>query len=298
VHLRELRAEDADSVVSLFRQAFGDARPLDAEEIRSWLRNEELRPEWLRVLEQEGTVVGYGDIAIEDDELAVDAAAPGHWHTVFDWAEREARRAGVARVRAYFPAGHQLATVVEARGYRLWRSSYTMEIELGDDPPASVPLPEGLALRVYRERLDEEAVRVAVNEAFAADPFFHPLSAAGFREFYLRARGYQPSLWLLAWDGPELVGVSLAYAERVGEPGLGWVGTLGVRQRWRRQGLGSALLRQSFRALHQRGLRRVGLGVDAKNATGALTLYERAGMHVERQGDNWTLDLRRETRVD
>jgi ribosomal protein S18 acetylase RimI-like enzyme len=38
-------------------------------------------------------------------------------------------------------------------------------------------------------------------------------------------------------------------------------------------------------------VRRVGLGVDTENETGALRLYERVGMRAVRQGDNWTLDL-------
>ena len=49
--LRELRPQDAERVAELFTTSFGDARPIDAEEIRSWLRNEELKPDWLRVLE-------------------------------------------------------------------------------------------------------------------------------------------------------------------------------------------------------------------------------------------------------
>jgi ribosomal protein S18 acetylase RimI-like enzyme len=49
------------------------------------------------------------------------------------------------------------------------------------------------------------------------------------------------------------------------------------------------LLRSSFNALYDRGLRRVGLGVDAQNVTGALGVYERAGMHRVRQNDNWEL---------
>ena len=289
--MRELTTEDADAVAQLFREAYGADRPLDAREIRSWLQNEELRPEWLRVVERDGRVVGYGDIWIQGDELAVDAAAPGQWDAVFEWAEDEARRAHVSRVRAYFPAGHELARFVEARGYRLWRSSYGMEVDLGDDAPSSSPVPSGLDLRTYRAGADDEVVRAAVNEAFADDPFFHEVTPAGFREFYLAARGFDPSLWLLAWDCDALAGFSLAYAERVGEPGLGWVGTLGVRAPWRRRGLGEALLRESLRALHERGLRRVGLGVDAENATGALRLYERVGMHVVRQGDNWVLEL-------
>lgn len=288
--LRELRAEDAGAVAALFRDAFGEARPLDAAEIRTWLANEELRAEWLRVLDHDGRVVGYGDIFVQGDEIALDVAAPGHWDAFFDWAEEEGRRAGVQRARAYFPAGHQLAEIAEARGYRLWRSSYTMEIALEEQPPPPAVPQLGIEVRSYREHADEAAVRAAVNDVFSADPFFHDVSPSGFREFYLGARGYDPSLWLLAWDEGDLAGFSLAYPERVGDEGLGWVGTLGVGARWRRRGLGEGLLRESFRALHARGLRRVGLGVDAENP-GALKLYERVGMHVVRQGDNWVLEL-------
>jgi mycothiol synthase len=46
----------------------------------------------------------------------------------------------------------------------------------------------------------------------------------------------------------------------------------------RRQGVGTALLRDSFGRLWQRGEHSVGLGVDTANETGALRLYERAGM--------------------
>jgi mycothiol synthase len=287
--LRELRDDDAQRVAELFVEAFGDARRLDAHEIRSWLRNTELKPEWLRVLEDGDGVVGYGDIVVEGGEVALDVAAPGRWEVFFEWAEGEARRRGLGRVRVYVPAGHELADVASARGYRLWRSSYTMEIAL-DEPPPDVHVPDGIDVRSY-DGADAAALRAAIDDAFADDPFHHPLSEGGFREFYLGARGFDPTLWLLAWDGRELAGFVLAFAERVGEPDLGWVGTLGVRGRWRRRGLGEALLRAAFRDLHGRGLRGVGLGVDAENVTGALRLYERVGMRVTRRADNWVLDL-------
>jgi ribosomal protein S18 acetylase RimI-like enzyme len=51
-----------------------------------------------------------------------------------------------------------------------------------------------------------------------------------------------------------------------------------VRPRWRRLGLGEALLRESFREFHRRGERRVALAVDVENPTGATRLYERVGM--------------------
>ena len=68
---------------------------------------------------------------------------------------------------------------------------------------------------------------------------------------------------------------------------MGWVDTLAVRRPWRRRGLGLALLLHSFRELRARGRERVGLGVDGENTTGAVRLYERAGMHVARRSDTY-----------
>ncbi len=287
--LRQLRRHDAEQVAALFVKAFGDTRAVDSEEIRSWLRNEELEPGWLSVLADGDEIAGYGDIWIEEDEVALDVAAPAHWTPFFEWAEAAARERGIPRVRITAPAGHELTSFAEARKYRQWRSSFTMEIVL-DEKPAEAPLPAGLTLREYADE-DAETLRAQLNDAFGADPFWHEISPSNFREFYLRARGFDPSLWLLAWDGAELAGSVLAYPERGGETMLGWVGTLGVRSAWRRRGLGDALLRRAFRALYDRGLPKIGLGVDADNPTGALGLYERAGMKKIRQSDNWVLDL-------
>jgi mycothiol synthase len=287
--LRSLRPEDAERVAALFEEAYGDDRRLDAEEIRSWLRNEEFEPGWLQVLEESGRVVGYGDIWVQDDEVALDVAAPGRWAAFFDWAESAAREHGRPRVRLNPPAGHEVAAIAERRGYRPWRSSFTMEIGLHERPPEP-PVPDILTLRSYAAA-DKEPVRKALNAAFADDPLWHAVTPSNFREFYLRARGFDPSLWLLAWDGADLAGLVLGYPERSGDVTLGWVGTLGVLRAWRRRGLGEALLGHAFSRLYDRGLRRVGLGVDAENVTGALRLYERAGMRKTRQVDNWVLDL-------
>jgi mycothiol synthase len=287
--LRKLREHDADAVAQLFNLAYGDSRPLDAEEIRSWLHNAEINDDWLRVLEVDGHVVGYGDIWVHEDVVQLDVAAPGHWDVFFDWAESEARRRRIGRVRAYFTHGHELEHVVAQRGYVYWRSSFSMEIELQDPPSAG--LPAGLELRTFREGADDSALIAALNDTFAEDPAWHDVTPSNFREFYLRARGFDPSLWFLAWDGEQLAGFALAYPQRSGDATLGWIGTLGVGKVWRRRGLGEALLRIAFYELHARGLRRVGLGVDAENVTGALRLYERVGMRSIHQADNWHLEL-------
>jgi mycothiol synthase len=286
--LRPLRTDDAEQVATLFAETFGTARRLDAEDIRAWLRNDALKPEWLRVLELDGSIVGYGDIWI-DDVVELDVAAPGHWDVFFDWAESEAREHGVKRVRIHFSPGHELEERVARRGYTYWRSSYTMEIDVVDPPPPR--LPAGIELRTFRDGAEDDTLRAALNEAFAEDPLWHHVSPSNFREFYLRARGYDPSLWFLAWNGDQLAGFVVSFPERGGDQELGWVATLGVGEAWRRRGLGEALLRTAFQALHARGLRRVGLGVDAENVTGALRLYERVGMRKVRQADIWELNL-------
>jgi ribosomal protein S18 acetylase RimI-like enzyme len=43
---------------------------------------------------------------------------------------------------------------------------------------------------------------------------------------------------------------------------------------------------------YKRGLRKVSLGVDGENLTGALKLYEKAGMYVHRQFDLYEKELR------
>src|SRR5205807_1100831 len=123
---RPLREEDADAVAALFAASFGRARLIDAEEIFTWLRNEEFEPGWLRVLEEDGRVVGYGDIWPQADDLWLDVAAPGREAAFFAWAEDEARERGIPLVRVQVPHEHPLADVAASRGYVTWRHSLTM----------------------------------------------------------------------------------------------------------------------------------------------------------------------------
>jgi hypothetical protein len=49
---------------------------------------------------------------------------------------------------------------------------------------------------------------------------------------------------------------------------------------------------QAFNEFYRRGKRKVGLGVEAQNLTGALHLYESAGMHVDQVYDTYEKELR------
>src|SRR4029079_12656768 len=89
---------------------------------------------------------------------------------------------------------------------------------------------------------------------------------------------FDPTLWPIALDrlSGEVAGFSLNRYRM----GIGWIRTLGVRRRWRKRGLGEALLLHSFDEFYKRGTKTIGLGVDAQSPTGATRLYQRAGMHV------------------
>ena len=173
-------------------------------------------------------------------------------------------------------------------GYRAVREGYLMRLDLGDDPPPPAPLPVGIELREFAPGRDDEAVHAASDEAFA-DHFLHqPSTLEEWRARTFGRLGFDPTLWVVAWAGEEVVGDSLAYRDG----SEAYVDSLSVRRRWRGRGLGLALLTRVFVIAHESGLRKIRLGADAQNPTGALALYFRAGMHVERRSETYAKDPR------
>ena len=286
---RPLEDRDADAVARLFVEGHGEARRMDAGEIREWLANESLKPENLLVLTGADDVPrAYFDLWFEPDgTVDADVAAPGCWDIAYAEAEEATRERGGVRLRAFVPEGGDAETVLGQRGYAVVRSSWTMEIDLGVESPREAALPDGIEIRPYRHPEDEQATFEAHEEAFADHWGSHPQPIEQWREFTVKARNFDPTLWFVAWDGDEVVGSAQNSFERPGDPGYAWVGALSVRRAWRRQGIAEALLRRSVRALHARGQHCIRLGVDAENTTGATRLYERVGMHVVLRANTW-----------
>jgi ribosomal protein S18 acetylase RimI-like enzyme len=153
-----------------------------------------------------------------------------------------------------------------------------------DDPPAAAVWPEGVELRPLDPDRDLERIYQADEEAFKDHWGSAPMSFETWRGL-LVPPDWDPSLWFIAWDDDEIAGISLCRPSAEGDPDLGWVELLAVRRPWRRRGLALALLLHSFAELRARGRLKVGLGVDAENLTGAVRLYERAGMAPTQQFD-------------
>jgi len=128
-------------------------------------------------------------------------------------------------------------------------------------------------------------------DSFADHWDFRRMPYEVWRSYSTDAHRYDPSLWWLVEDGGELAAISLNSWHFSGDPRFGWVHVLGVRPRWRKRGLGTALLRHSFRDFRDRGATRVGLGVDGENTTGAVRLYKQVGMREVRRNETFEKTL-------
>jgi len=161
-------------------------------------------------------------------------------------------------------------------GYTVVRSSWRMGITL-HEPPSPPELPTGITLHTFRLGQDDHATFHAFNEAFRDLWGFVPVNFEYWSHETIKKEDFDPTLWFLAWDGDEIVGLSCCNYR---PSNIGWVDDLAVRRPWRRNGVGLALLLRSFAEFYRRGTPDVQLSVDSQSLTGATRLYKRAGMHV------------------
>ena len=296
--IRPIEDADVPALVALMNEAT-PAYPVDEPELRNWLTNPSGEIEFGLLEDDAGTAIGYVDVYGAEsapDRAWLDARVPPRAATdetiaaLVDWGEANALGRGRTLFRAGVTAGEPLEAELQARGYRPIRHSFRMRIDLDSPPPAST-WPEGIAVHTP-EGGEERAVFDALQDAFRDHWEFTPDQFEDFMHSMVGAEDFDPSLWFVARDGDEIAGVALCRPSAAGQPGVGWVEDLGVRRKWRRRGLGLALLLHSFGAFWQRGTRTVALGVDGENTTGAVRLYERAGMHAEHRLDHYEKVLR------
>jgi mycothiol synthase len=187
-----------------------------------------------------------------------------------------------------YSANQAAKQLLEAAGFVCNRHTWAMAIEL-PDPPAPPAWPAGITLRPFVAERDARAVFEADEEAFQDHWGYLPNT---FENWYRRRiasdDNFDPSLWFIAMDGEEIAGMTLCgyYLQD------GIVNILGVRRPWRRHGLGLALLHHAFGEFYRRGTRKVTLGVDSQNLTGATRIYKRAGMYIELSYDQYEKELR------
>ena len=181
------------------------------------------------------------------------------------------------------------------RGYTLARHNLRMSIDFAG-PPSQPSLPKDLAIRPFVRGQEEAALLAAVRDEFrdhwgyVEQPWDEDYK--GWLHYMNTDPNFDPSMTFVAVDGDEIAGTALCNPTWVEDPDAGWIHSLGVRRPWRRRGVALALLQHCFVALHERGKHGAKLGVDAQSLTGATRLYEKAGMHVERQFCFYEKELR------
>jgi GNAT superfamily N-acetyltransferase len=178
-------------------------------------------------------------------------------------------------VQHYVVASNERARALLAgAGYAPVRGVYVMRIELDGAPPPP-EWPAAVSARTMVMGQDERVAHEAHEDAFR-DLWGRPRST--FERFltWTRQEGFDPTLCFLAEADGGVVGVLFSKAVA----GKGWVEVVGVRRPWRKRGLALALLHHAFAEHERRGVREIGLSVDAESLTGAPRVYTRAGMHV------------------
>ena len=280
--------DDADEVAALINAhaiAVRGEPNLSAQTVREWLAEPSID---IRIVYDGDDPACYGDMMVAPSgtrahlDIREHPSHPGAAHMLLDAFEAEAARRGATECRAYSdPAETAYVALLQARGYQAIRSSFEMLVRL-PDPPAAAPVPAGLAIRT-REPGQERLMYEASTDSFVDHWSFEPRPYDEWARAYIESATADASLQFLAWDGADVAGVCLCAPHQSAQPGFGWVEVLGVRPPWRRRGLALALLTHAFEEFRMRGFDRVGLGVDGESTTGALELYERAGMRVDKQ---------------
>lgn len=304
--IRPATLQDAEPITAMLNAAAqrltGASETTVEETYRYWSSpNFNVARDTRLVVAPNGQFVGYDEVwDLNDPHTLVfvwgrvhpDYTRMGIGSALLRWAEERARQAillAPAEARVVMqvsplsidqPAQEMLRDKV----FQLVRHILRMVIEL-DNPPGAPIWPEGIQVRTVVAGQDEYAAFAAGREAFRDHWGFteHPIEEEyqHWSHTVLADPQYDPSLWFLAVDGEEIAGNSMCRKYTSDDPHMGWVASLSVRRPWRKQGLGLALLLHSFAEFHRRGYRKVALGVDAQNLTGALRLYEKAGMHSD-----------------
>ncbi len=158
---------------------------------------------------------------------------------------------------------------VEQKGYTRVHTAWRMEIEL-EHEPEQPQLPEGITIRTFIPGQDEHTVHELSQDAFQITEPFERWQQKFDDEHF------DPTLWFLAVDEHNIIGVMLGNTYH----DAGWIWDVAVHSACRHKGVAMALLQQSFAEFYRRGVKSIGLDVNAENPTGATRLYHRAGMHV------------------
>jgi len=172
-----------------------------------------------------------------------------------------------------------------SEGYRPFTYGARMVRPNLDDIP-DAKLPAGLEVRPVRDE-HLRAIWDADIEAFRDHwGFAEPVDREDDFQDFLGFPHMDTSLWRIAWDGDEVAGQVKSFINEAENEEFnrkrGWTEFISVRRPYRRQGVATALICQSLRALKERGMDEAALSVHTESPNGAFDLYQKLGYEVVR----------------
>ncbi|HZE38393.1 MAG TPA: GNAT family N-acetyltransferase [Stackebrandtia sp.] len=202
---------------------------------------------------------------------------------LLEWAENRARDAGTAAIVQSVPDLDAAATaLVRAHGYRPKVTSWMLGIDTDGQPPAEAG---PVTIRAY-DPADGAAAHRVTQDAFA-DWNPRRLSYQEWARHTVGRSSFAPWASPMAFDGDALVGAAIGLM--IPERGEGYIESLAVSREHRGRGIATALLRHAFAAFAAHGHRHCTLWTHSD--TGALALYQRVGMAIERATTVWSKAL-------
>ena len=266
------------------------------------------------LVDSTGRVVGWADV--EDpgepyvnimsslDVASSSSGDPQAWDRLFAWIVDRAAAfvdsapadARVVLTTYAFAGDEEKRRALESQGAVPVRTMHRLRIDFPPPPPL-LRWPPDFVRRTLEPRTDLAALAEASLEVFRDHWGFveRPLEEEirEWREWIeWQDDAFDASLCHLAIAAGSIAGVALCRPQIPLDRTRGVVGSLGVRPAWRRQGLGSALLAHALHEFEGRGYGSAEVLVDSDNLTGAVRLYERAGLRVIRSQLVYEKELR------
>lgn len=238
-----------------------------------------------RVCHRDGEMVGFAGTHREEGVgplFAMGRVDPaevgrglGSW--ILHWFDAAAAGRGAGTIRTGCPVedgdGQRL---FRAHGYARVRSAFDMGVDLTGNEQAPEP-PAGVTLRRFRPGEERTLWRVATES---------------FRDHWDHEQDQAFETFLAEWFTDEEDASRIVLAETEGQVvgELSWIGTqegayvgsVGVLPGFRRRGIAGALLGTALSEAAAQGFRHLSLSVDGQSPTGAVGVYERAGLTVAR----------------
>ena len=317
--LRPARLEDVPTLARLinarYRLFTGEDQVTEAEMAGHW-QNPRLDPDrdTCVLIDSGNCLLGWGEVeppgkphvhaegwVTVSPDVSADAET---WDLLLGWAEGHAQEVASRAetgLRTYFTLSalekdDERRRALVHHGFAPVRAMHRMRIDF-EAAPDSPKWPDGLVFRTFDPGRDLGPLCVASEQAFRDHWGWVPRTPEEVEDEereWIRWQGeaFDSSLSTLAWDGDQVAGFALGRWHLPLDRSRGVVASLAVRPAWRCRGLGFALLQSALGEFHRRGCGSVELLVDSDSLTGALRLYERAGMRAFRSQLVYEKELR------